>query len=58
MICGLMNRSELADALQVNESTVRKWARTGRIPEIRISRTCRRYAWGDVLQALREQPGG
>ena len=33
----LLTAAQLAERLKVRPSTVREWAKTGRIPEIRIS---------------------
>lgn len=50
----LLNADELASVLDVRPATVRKWARDGLIPSIRLSAKTIRFCYGDVLAALRE----
>lgn len=59
----LLNAEELSHVLDVRPATVRKWAKDGIIPVIRISPKTIRFCYGDVLAALRElttqrNPGG
>ncbi len=51
----LVNAVELAAALRVRPSTVRRWTREGRLPVIRISGTVLRYDPAEVECALRER---
>lgn len=50
----LMTKEEVAMELGVAPSTIRLWARTGRIPEIHITPKVRRFDLADVLEALRK----
>lgn len=43
---------QLAETLQVSEATVRRLAREGRIPVVRLTRRLARYHLESVLQAL------
>jgi excisionase family DNA binding protein len=43
---------QIAEVLQVSESTVRKLARTGRIPSVRLTSRLTRYNLQSVLRAL------
>jgi excisionase family DNA binding protein len=43
---------QLAEVLQVSESTVRKLARAGRIPSVRLTPRLTRYNLQSVLRAL------
>jgi excisionase family DNA binding protein len=43
---------QLAEVLQVSESTVRKLARAGRIPAVRVTPRLTRYNLQSVLRAL------
>lgn len=43
---------QLAEVLQVSESTVRKLARSGRIPAVRVTPRLTRYNLQSVLRAL------
>jgi len=57
----LLTPTQVAERLRVSPRTVVRWARAGRIPEIRASDRVRRFDWGDVLSALtstRTQNGG
>ena len=54
----LLNARELAQVLKVQPGTIRKWAREGRIPEVRISPKVRRFELKLVLQAIKRQEGG
>lgn len=51
----LLTAAQLAERLKVRPSTVREWAKTGRIPEIRISAKVRRFDLVEVDAALRRQ---
>ena len=49
----LLNADELARRLRVSPETVTKWARSGIIPEMKISRSTRRFDWNAVVRALK-----
>jgi excisionase family DNA binding protein len=49
----LLTAEQLAHRLQVSPRTVKQWARTGRIPELRLSAKVRRFDLAEVVQALR-----
>lgn len=51
----LLTAAQLAERLKVRPSTVREWAKTGRIPEIRISAKVRRFDPVEVDAVLRRQ---
>ena len=51
----LLTAAQLAERLKVRPSTVREWAKTGRIPEIRISAKVRRFDPAEVEAVLRRQ---
>ena len=53
----LLTAAQLAERLQVRPSTVRLWARTGKIPEHRLSAKVRRYDLAEVLSSLQRQGG-
>ena len=48
----LLDADGLAAALGVKASTVKRWAKTGRIPMVEISRKTRRFSLADVTNAL------
>ena len=54
----LLTAHELADRLAVRPSTVRKWARQGRIPEVALSPNVRRFDYGSVVAALEHGHSG
>jgi excisionase family DNA binding protein len=51
----LLTTSQLAERLQVSKDTILGWARSGVIPEIRISAKVRRFSLDDVVKAIRER---
>jgi len=51
----LLTAEELAGRLGIRPRTVREWARTGRIPEVRLSPKVRRFELAEVIQALKRQ---
>lgn len=53
----LLTASELAERLAVRPSTVRKWARQGRIPEVCLSPKVRRFDYEAVVAALERGQG-
>jgi excisionase family DNA binding protein len=50
----LLTAHELAARLAVRPSTIRKWARQGRIPEVFLTRKVRRFDFGAVVAALKQ----
>lgn len=56
----LLTADEVADRLQLRPSTIRRWARDGRIPAVRVTAKVVRYDLAEVLRAIREgkQPQG
>jgi excisionase family DNA binding protein len=48
-----LTAAELAERLRVRPSTIRAWARVGRIPMVRLSRRVLRFDFEDVVAALR-----
>ena len=51
----LLTTAQLAGRLGLRPRTVQKWARTGRIPCVRISYKVIRYDWQKVFEALRSK---
>jgi excisionase family DNA binding protein len=51
----LLTAEELAERLAVSERTVRQWARSGRIPEVRASQRVRRFDYEAVVAALKSK---
>ena len=49
----LLTAEEVAERLRVRPDTVRRWARAGRIPQVRLSPKVVRYTFDDVVEALR-----
>jgi excisionase family DNA binding protein len=49
----LLTVIEIAQRLRVSPSTVARWARSGRIPQIKLSRNVRRFDWNAVFRALK-----
>ncbi len=49
----LLSTPELAEALGVNERTVRKWRADGTGPPVLWAGAHARYRWGDVLEWMR-----
>lgn len=49
----LLTSNELADKLRVHPHTIRLWAKSGKIPFIRLSARDFRYVYEDVLEALK-----
>lgn len=49
----LLTVSELAERLQVRPRTVQTWARSGRIPFVRVSAKTIRFDWQAVVSAMR-----
>lgn len=50
----LITANEMAERLRLRPTTVRRWARTGRIPAIRVSSKVIRFDPRAVERALRE----
>ncbi|HTU19230.1 MAG TPA: helix-turn-helix domain-containing protein [Gemmataceae bacterium] len=53
----LLTAIQLAERLNLRPSTVRVWARRGRIPAVRLSPKVVRFDWLAVLTALRGRKG-
>lgn len=53
----VVSTRELAELLSVQPDTVRRWARDGTIPFIRVGEKTLRYIPEDVLAALRNRAG-
>lgn len=49
----LLTAEELAERLRVQPSTIRRWSRCGRIPQIGIGPKVIRYDYDAVLESLR-----
>lgn len=49
MMRELLTAAQLAERLKVRPSTVREWARSGKIPEHRLSPKVRRFDLAEVL---------
>ncbi len=50
---GLVTVDELAKVLKIQPRTVRRWAKLGKIPALKISARALRFDVADVMQALR-----
>ena len=48
----LLTADEVADRLQVRPSTVKRWARQGRIPTVRLTPKVVRYELAAVVEAM------
>jgi excisionase family DNA binding protein len=53
-VCELLTAEELAGRLQVRPSTIRRWAREGRIPTVRLTPKVVRYDLTAVVDAVRK----
>lgn len=53
----LLTARELASRLAVQPSTIRKWVRQGRIPEVVLSPKVRRFDYAAVVEALKHGHG-
>jgi excisionase family DNA binding protein len=51
----LLTAAELGDRLAVSARTIREWARSGRIPEVRASQRVRRFDYEAVVAALKSK---
>ena len=51
----LLTADEIAEALQVQPSTIRLWARRGWIPTIRLTPKVVRYELASVVDALKKR---
>ena len=49
----LLTAEEVAEVLQVSPRTIREWARTRKIPAVRVSRKVRRFDLQDVLATIK-----
>ena len=49
----LIGPSEMSRRLDVKAGTVRKWAREGKIPSVRISSKVVRFDASDVMETIR-----
>jgi excisionase family DNA binding protein len=52
----LLTVGQVAQRLHVCPRTVQVWAQSGRIPTIRITPKVIRFAWPEVLAALKQGP--
>jgi excisionase family DNA binding protein len=50
----LVTAEDLAHRLRLRPSTIRRWARAGRIPAVRVTAKVVRYDLAEVMRALRE----
>jgi len=50
----LLNTAQVAEWLNVKESTIRKWTHYGFIPHVKLGR-CVRFQEGEIEQWLRER---
>ena len=51
---GLLNTAQVAEWLNVKESTIRKWTHYGFIPHVKLGR-CVRFQESEIEQWLRER---
>jgi len=51
----LLTTEQLAERLQLSPHTIRDWSRDGKIPTIWLSRTVRRFDFGEVVKVLRDR---
>ena len=56
-VAELLTADELADRLQVRPSTIRRWAREGRIPTVRLTPKVVRYDLAAVVEAVQTDDG-
>lgn len=54
---GFLTARQLADVLQVSETTVRRLARAGRIPSVRLTSRILRFRLKQVINALENESG-
>jgi excisionase family DNA binding protein len=50
----LLTAEDLAARLRSRPSTIRRWARAGRIPAVRVTAKVVRYDLAEVMRAMRE----
>ncbi|MCH7597140.1 MAG: helix-turn-helix domain-containing protein [Planctomycetes bacterium] len=53
----LLTTKELAEQLKVSPHTIKLWSKEGKIPTVWLGRTCRRFYFNEVLEALRKRRG-
>ncbi|MBI4467903.1 MAG: helix-turn-helix domain-containing protein [Acidobacteria bacterium] len=53
---GLLTAKQLAEALQVSETTIHRLRRAGRIPAVLVTDRIIRFSWRDVRAALGGHP--
>ncbi len=54
---GLETASSLAVRLGIQPRTILSWARSGRIPSVRVTPKVIRFDWGQVLDAIKADAG-
>lgn len=48
----LLRRQQVADVLNISTRTVRRWEAQGKIPVIKLTRSCIRYRVKDIMDLL------
>lgn len=51
----LLTAAELAERLKLRPSTIKEWARRGRIPQVVLSPRVRRFDYEAVLRAVKRK---
>ena len=58
MISELLDANGLAERLKLRPATILGWARSGRIPSVKISHKCVRFDFEQVVESLRSSTNG